>query len=110
MILATLVVGMVVGMTGAATSGSGDASAGGDIFAAGLGWGDTVLGERAGASNTTGNYNTFLGYEAGQGNTTGEMNAFCGYQAGYSNIAGKYNTFSGFMAGYRTRQATTTHS
>lgn len=98
-ILTSLLFGMVVGMAGAATPGNGDTNGGGDIFAAALGWGDTVLGERAGASNTTGNYNVFLGFEAGRDNVKGEGNTFCGFQAGMLNLIGGHNVFCGFQTG-----------
>lgn len=103
MTLSTLLFGMAAAVPGFVTLGPGGmvhvasaqiTSAGGeDISAAALGWGDTVLGERAGASNATGNYNTFLGFEASRDNTEGECNTFCGFQPGIVNFSGKGNVW-----------------
>ncbi|PLX06257.1 MAG: hypothetical protein C0596_17435 [Marinilabiliales bacterium] len=41
-------------------------------------------GDGAGASNTSGDFNTFVGDSAGYTNTTGLYNTFIGYRAGYN--------------------------
>ncbi len=43
-----------------------------------------AAGDGAGASNTSGDFNTFIGDSAGYTNTTGLYNTFIGYRAGYS--------------------------
>jgi len=48
-------------------------------------------GVGAGASNTTGDYNTFVGDSAGYTNTSGLYNTFIGYRAAYSL---KFSTFT----------------
>jgi hypothetical protein len=82
---------------------------------------NTVLGNSALASNTTGGQNTALGYEALRfyvstsnqvavgyqalrGNTTsalntGSQNVAVGYQAGLANSSGNFNTFVGHLTG-----------
>jgi hypothetical protein len=52
---------------------------------------NTVVGNGAGQSNTTGVGNTFIGYQAGQGNTTAGNNIFLGYQSGYFTTSGSAN-------------------
>lgn len=60
---------------------------------------NTVLGQNAGKSNTTGVQNTFLGQEAGKSNTTGLANTFVGFFAGGNNVLGGRNSFFGSAAG-----------
>ncbi len=43
-----------------------------------------AAGDGAGASNTSGDFNTFVGDSAGYTNTTGLYNTFIGYRAGYN--------------------------
>ncbi len=57
-----------------------------------------LIGYEAGASITTGQYNSFLGFQAGKSNTNGNLNTFLGYQAGLTN-QGSDNTFIGYQAG-----------
>lgn len=57
-----------------------------------------LIGYEAGASITTGQYNSFLGFQAGKSNTIGNWNTFLGYQAGLTN-QGSDNTFIGYQAG-----------
>lgn len=59
-----------------------------------------LIGEGAGSSITTGQYNSFMGYQAGFNNSEGKQNIFIGYQAGHANEFGKWNTFLGFEAGF----------
>jgi len=83
---------------------------------------NTLFGEGAGASTTTGIQNSFFGYNAGtlnngpapnqasnnsffgwgagQSNTTGAANSYFGSQAGASQTQGSLNSFFGFRAGY----------
>lgn len=60
---------------------------------------NTVMGDSAGASNTTGFFNHFIGYQAGAKNTTGYHNQFSGFRAGYNNTTGYNNHFEGLGAG-----------
>jgi len=57
-----------------------------------------LIGYEAGASITTGQYNSFLGFQAGKSNINGNWNTFLGYQAGLTN-QGSDNTFIGYQAG-----------
>ncbi|MEY1639052.1 hypothetical protein [Tenuifilum osseticum] len=57
-----------------------------------------LIGYEAGASMSSGIYNSFLGYQAGKNNSTGNLNTFLGYQAGLNN-QGSDNTFIGYQAG-----------
>ena len=59
---------------------------------------NTVVGNGAGQSNTTGNGNTFVGQNAGQANTTGANNTFIGTQAGFSNTSASSNIAIGFQS------------
>jgi hypothetical protein len=60
---------------------------------------NTFIGLWAGALNT-GSYNTFLGVGAGESNTTGGYNTNLGSYAGEWNMEGNYNTCIGDYAGY----------
>jgi len=60
------------------------------------------IGQDAGKSITTGEYNSFMGYHSGQANTVGSRNVFLGFNSGYSNIWGKENIFIGNSSGYNT--------
>jgi hypothetical protein len=60
---------------------------------------NTVVGNGAGAANTTGFQNTFIGASAGIANTSGINNTFIGLQAGQGNTTGGGNTFIGTAAG-----------
>ncbi|MEY1639055.1 hypothetical protein [Tenuifilum osseticum] len=57
-----------------------------------------LIGYEAGASITTGQFNSFLGFQAGKANSTGNWNTFLGYQTGLNNT-GSDNTFIGYQAG-----------
>jgi trimeric autotransporter adhesin len=59
---------------------------------------NTVQGDDALISLTTGTSNTANGYRALFGNTTGERNTATGYQALLSNTTGNANTANGFEA------------
>ena len=61
--------------------------------------GSTIIGNLAGASNTSGYNNTYLGNNAGRFNTTGYKNTFIGNYAGLNNTTGLINTFIGNSAG-----------
>lgn len=54
------------------------------------------VGERAGQSNTSGNFNTFIGSQAGKGNTTGTGNTAVGGAALEITTQSLYNTVVGF--------------
>ncbi|MBU0765032.1 MAG: hypothetical protein KJ607_09380, partial [Bacteroidetes bacterium] len=58
------------------------------------------IGHYAGASMTTGLYNSFIGYQTGFLNDTGSYNIFIGYEAGINNLGGKNNSFIGYQSGY----------
>jgi hypothetical protein len=60
--------------------------------------GNTVLGQGAAASNTTGAFNTAIGEAALGSNTTGGENTASGYQALGSNTSGEQNTANGYQA------------
>lgn len=60
---------------------------------------NTILGNGAGAVNTTGTFNSFIGYNSGSLNTIGESNAFFGYTSGEKNTSGINNTFIGDRTG-----------
>jgi trimeric autotransporter adhesin len=64
--------------------------------------GNYFSGISAGASNTTGDYNSFAGYGAGVNNTAGSLNTAFGFYAGASNQVTSYNTSVGAYAGYFT--------
>ncbi len=67
------------------------------------------IGLGAGASNTSGLYNSFMGYRAGNKNQYGDKNIFLGYEAGFNNmgglptsadsVKGDRNIFLGYQAG-----------
>lgn len=65
-----------------------------------IGSGNSLIGNYAGNSITTGAFNTFTGDNAGRYTNTGYSNSFFGNYAGYSNTAGYLNTFVGKSAGY----------
>jgi hypothetical protein len=60
---------------------------------------NSLLGNSAGASITTGIKNFFAGFEAGKLNTTGSYNVFVGDLAGYNNNSNT-NIFIGNQSGY----------
>jgi len=60
---------------------------------------NTFIGKSAGQINSTASFNTFIGTSAGSGNLTGEANIFVGSQAGTANTAGNQNIFIGSSAG-----------
>lgn len=62
--------------------------------------GNHVQGTGAGASLTSGDYDTFVGDSAGRSNTSGLYNTYLGYRAGYLFTSGSDNTFVGADAGY----------
>jgi trimeric autotransporter adhesin len=59
---------------------------------------NTVLGDDALLSNTTGNSNTAVGFQALIDNTTGFGNTATGWQALVSNTTGAFNTATGVVA------------
>lgn len=61
------------------------------------------IGQRSGAKNISGIYNSFIGYESGLNNRSGRRNVFLGYHSGYSNDTASYNVFIGNDAGYTNR-------
>ena len=67
------------------------------------------FGYQAGASNSSGLYNTFIGYQSGRYNSTGNYNTFLGYGSGTNNNGSCCNTFIGFQSGrYNTTGASNT--
>ena len=61
---------------------------------------NSFFGPAAGYANTNGSYNSFFGPAAGRANTTGSNNSFLGSSAGFANTNGSYNSFFGSSAGY----------
>ncbi len=61
---------------------------------------NTWYGLDAGASITTGYYNSLFGQYAGNSLTSGSENTFIGRSAGLSNTIGSENTFVGVSAGW----------
>jgi Chaperone of endosialidase len=59
---------------------------------------NTVLGEDALISNTTGDNNTAIGFEVLHANTTGHDNTAIGFHALQFNTAGHFNTATGLQA------------
>ena len=90
-------------IVGNATTDYGNGSAGASLTTGGY---NTLLGASAGSSLTTSNYNTFLGTGAGGLTETAEPNTFIGGLAGYNtgkngtSTTANYNTFVGYKAGY----------
>ena len=68
---------------------------------------NTFIGSTAGYSDTTGGWNTFVGQESGFSNTTANTNTFVGQRAGYANTTGAHNTFIGMTAGFSNTTANT---
>lgn len=64
------------------------------------GFEETLVGEQAGSSITTGPRNTAIGSCAGSLTTTGGSNTFIGRAAGYPNTTGAYNTYVGHATGF----------
>lgn len=64
------------------------------------------IGQDAGKSNTTGQYNSFFGFQAGYYNDVGDNNFFQGYQSGYHNTTGYNNIFIGKNTGYENVSGT----
>ena len=60
---------------------------------------NTMVGNGAGQSNTTGVNNSFFGTGAGQSNTTGNSNLFFGLNSGVANTTGSNNLFFGLNSG-----------
>ncbi len=60
---------------------------------------DTFIGDSAGTSTTSGLNNTFVGEQSGFSNTTAADNTFIGHDAGRANTTGTDNTFVGKQAG-----------
>jgi hypothetical protein len=60
---------------------------------------NSLIGQQAGKSITTGVFNSFMGYQAGMSTTTGSENVFIGYKSGALNINGTDNVFIGDSAG-----------
>lgn len=58
-----------------------------------------LIGQDAGASLTSGLYNSFMGFQAGKNTTVGQKNVFLGHRAGYSNTSGRQNVFIGNVVG-----------
>ena len=56
---------------------------------------NTVVGNGAGFSNTTGNISAYFGYQAGYSNTTGGENTAFGYKALFANTTANYNNAFG---------------
>ena len=79
--------------------------AGGNVYSNGpaLTSSNTVFGQQAGSTTTTGNSNTLVGYQAGYLTTTAANNTIVGYRAGggvlASNLTGNNNTLVGSGAG-----------
>ncbi|MEM9337745.1 MAG: hypothetical protein AAGA66_03395 [Bacteroidota bacterium] len=61
--------------------------------------GNLFRGTSAGASNTTGDFNTFIGEYSGEDNTTGSRNTFLSYNSGANSSTGSSNIFLGSYAG-----------
>jgi hypothetical protein len=60
---------------------------------------NTLVGDLAGNSVTTGKDNSFFGYHAGYFMTAGNSDTFVGTQAGGNTTAGSQNTLLGYAAG-----------
>jgi hypothetical protein len=58
------------------------------------------IGDRAGRTNTTGNYNHFFGKRAGSNNLNGNNNNFIGAFSGFENSNGNDNNFIGRDSGF----------
>ncbi len=58
-----------------------------------------LIGHQTG-SNTYGIYNSMIGYRAGYTNSSGSNNIFFGYKAGFLNVTGGNNVFIGTESGY----------
>jgi hypothetical protein len=61
--------------------------------------GNEVLGDGAGVSITSGDYNTLIGDNAGNRLSTGLFNTFVGYNTGSNSTSSSDNTFIGYEAG-----------
>jgi Chaperone of endosialidase len=68
------------------------------LFSLTSGFNNTALGFNALYSNTIGSWNTANGVQALNSNTTGELNTAIGFQALYSNTTGNWNTANGAFA------------
>ena len=70
----------------------------------GLGGGNistnTVVGNNAGLSNTTGASNTFVGKDSGHSNTNANYNTFIGKDSGFTNTIGYGNSAIGYNSFY----------
>ena len=62
-------------------------------------YGNLFVGQGAGGSTTTSNFNSFFGIGAGNSNGSGDSNSFFGYSTGASNTLGRFNTFFGAFTG-----------
>lgn len=80
--------------------GGFDNTKGGDVPFLSLKPENYFIGHEAGASNTTGLYNSFFGYKAGKSNTEGFQNIFIGHLTGINNTTGDGNLFIGDSAGF----------
>ena len=60
---------------------------------------NTIYGQKAGRSNTTGDDNSFFGKNSGYENTTGNNNSFFGDWSGQANTTGDDNSFFGKDSG-----------
>ena len=81
----------------------------GDVWSNGRGYqtSNTMYGEFAGGSNTTGNYNSFFGSETGAGNIIGNQNSYFGWYASRF-VEGYYNVALGVKAGTYLADGVTT--
>jgi hypothetical protein len=61
---------------------------------------NTVVGNAAGQTISTGSGNSFFGTNSGNFNSSGTFNSFFGTYAGYSTTTANSNTFVGYSAGY----------
>jgi hypothetical protein len=62
-------------------------------------FGNLFVGQGAGGSTSSSNFNSFFGISAGSSNGSGDSNSFFGYSTGGSNTLGRFNTFFGAFAG-----------
>lgn len=61
---------------------------------------NTLIGDSSGTTLSSGSYNTMVGHQSGFSQTTAFDNTFIGWSAGFSTLTGTDNTFLGKDAGY----------
>lgn len=61
---------------------------------------NTLIGDSSGTTLSSGSWNTMLGHKSGFSQTTASDNTFIGWAAGFSTLTGVDNVFIGKEAGY----------